>query len=274
MKGMVCKIALVCVAVLSSMSSCIIGEIADRDEFASHKLIYEYSESAIYEMLYSLDMSVRVSAYVNATTDSARAAVGKAYFSSAKIAQVGGVWTVENKYGKWSFESNALPIGQQGAEWRIALSRNSGNDVFIHSGDFLIKATDSKKWLLQLKDIGSQITERLEGSQKYEKYFDFKSYGTYSVVASEPDSIQPFFYDYKIESGNGGFVPDKIEPGHYNIAVSYSVDTPLSLRYDASEYIFTDGSLLLKVVNSDNSSVESFKAVVNTIPGNWNVSFK
>ncbi|MBP1618709.1 MAG: hypothetical protein H6Q14_2536 [Bacteroidetes bacterium] len=274
MKRIMPKIVLNCLVLFLLMNSCIIGEIADKDEYASHKLVYEYSESAIYEMLYSLDLAVRVSAYANATTDSARNAIIKAYFSSDKITQTSEAWAVANKCGEWLFQSNGLPIEQQGAEWEIALSKNSGKEVFITSGDFQIKATGYRNWSLQLNDIGSEITDRLESSAKYDYYFDFTSYGNYSIAASEPDSIQPFFYDYDIESGNGGFVPKKIESGHYNVTVNYSVESPLSLRYDTSEYIFTDGTLLLNVVDSEDSTVESFKATVNTVPGNWNVTFK
>ncbi len=274
MKRIMPKVVLDCLAIFLLMNSCIIGEIADKDEYVSHKLIYEYSESAIYEMLYCLDMTVRVNAYANAATDSARNAIKEDYFSADKITQTSKVWTVENKYGKWLFESNSLPIEQQGAEWKIALSRKSGREIFITSGDFTIKATGYRKWLLQLNNIGSGITNRLASSAKYDYYFDFKSYGNYSIAASEPDSIQPFYYDYNIESGNGGFVPNKIESGHYNVTVNYSVTSPLSLRYDTSEYIFTNGILLFHVVDTEDSTVESFKATVNTVPGNWNVSFK
>lgn len=274
MKGVAYRLTLACLAIVLCMNSCIIGEIADKDEYASHKLIFEYSESAIYEMLYSLDLSASVSAFANATTDSARAAIKNAYFSSATIAQGANGWTVENRYGKWTFQSNALPIEQEGAEWEITLSRKSGGEALISPGDFLIKATGHRTWLLQLKGVASEITERLGRSAKYDNYFDFKSYGSYAVAASDPDSIQPFLYDYTIRSGSGGFVPNKIEPGHYNITVGYSIAAPLSLRYDSSEYIFSDGSILFKVVDSKDGSEESFKAVVNTIPGNWNVSFK
>jgi hypothetical protein len=274
MKGIAYRVTFACLAVLLGMNACVIGEIADRDEYASHKLIYEYSESAVYEMLYSLNLSVSVNAYATATSDSARNAIRKAYFPSARIGQTSDGWTVGNEHGEWLFESNGLPIDQEGAEWKIGLSRESGRYKLISPGDFVIKAVGNRKWQLQLNNVGSGITDRLYGSAKYDYYFDFRSSGTYAVAASEPDSIQPFFYDYTILNGKGGFVPNKKESGHYNIVVDYEVGTPLDLRYDTSEYIFSDGSILFHVVDSDDASSESFKAVVNTVPGNWNVSFK
>ena len=263
------------VSLIFFVSSCTIGEVSETDEYASQEMIFDYSESALYEMLYSLDLSAKISAYSNASSDSLKQAIKKTYLSSGKISENSdGLWTLENNFGTWNFESNGLPIEQKGAVWEISLTKNSGKDSYITLGDFIITCDSSKQWTLEVKNIQSNITDRLKSSEKYDKYFSFKSYGEFSVTAATPDSIEPFYYDYTLESGNGGFIPDKVEAEHYNILVDYTQTSSMPLRYNTSKYIFASGSLSFDVKDSLNSFSETFDANIYTIPGDWNVSFK
>ncbi len=266
------KIFTVCVFVLLLMNSCVIGEVIDKNEYASHQLAFDYTESVLYEMLYSLDLSARVSAYAYAPSDSVRKVLKKAYFSSDVLSQTSNGWSVENDAGKWNFESNNQPLQEQGAVWKISLER--GADKLINLGDFTITATTDNHWKLQVQNIESAITDRLKDEQNSDSYFLFKSSGSYSVTASSPDSIQPFYYDYTINEGNGEFIPTKQEVGHYNAKVNYSVKSPLVLKFNASKYLFSEGKLLFNVIYAENLESESFEAKISTTPTNWEVTYK
>lgn len=255
------------------LQSCSIGEISEKDENSPKELIYNYTESALYEMLYCLDLAVQVNAYANATTNSQKDSIRNIYFSSASISQNDGKWILENKKEKWIFESNDLRMEDIGAVWKISLTKNSGENVYINSGDFVITTTGDKQFSLHLNDIQSEITNRLRSTVDYDNYFSFKSSGDFSVTASTPDSIQPFYSNYAIESGTGRFTPDKVAAGHYNITVDYTVKKALNLEYNAEKYLFSQGSILFGVLNAETSTTDSFEANIYTIPGDWNVKF-
>lgn len=268
------KICLLCGLFPLFFSSCMIGEVVDKDVYASHELVFDYSESALYEMFYSLDLAVKMSAYQFAASDSVQKYLKKTYLASEVIAAEGSGWTVKDKYGEWTFESNNLPIGQKGAVWNLSMVKSTNGETYIPSGDFTITATDSAVWSLSLTDIGSEITDRLRSETTYDDYFTFKSHGTFSVTAVATDSVEPFYYNYVLESGDGGFLPDKVEDGHYNTKVNYSVVSPLNFRYNSSKYLFVNGTLSFDALDMDDNLLESFEATITTVPSDWTVTFK
>jgi hypothetical protein len=256
------------------MSSCIIGEIHVKNEYASEQLVFSYSESALYEQIYVLEMAARMSSYANAASDSAMKAIAEQYLVSSKIWKDSGKWYVENKSGTWMFSSNDIPLEKEGAIWKVALSQSYNPRTLIPDNSYTISCTDSKKWNMEISNMESEITNRLTSQTDYEDYFSFKSYGNLEVTASEPDSIQPFIYNYAIQSGAGGFIPNKNDAGHINLTVAYSIKSPMNLRYNSDSYIFVDGGLLMNVLNESNEIVESFQANIYTSPGDREVKFK
>lgn len=261
-----------CFTILAIMSSCNMGEVPSKDEFASRNLVFYYSEAALYEQLFTLDMGSKVNAYAMAQTDSEKLEIYNLYLKPFKISKTGNNWQLTKENETWTFTTNGLPIDGDGAQWNIELLQNGVTK--IPSGGFTVLANGKNSWTLTCNNMQSEITNRLESQTDYNHYFSYTSYATFSVTAKETDSIEPFVKDYIIESGNGGFVPNKMEDGHYNVTVNYAINRPLNLKYNSSIYIFASGSIGFQVVYSNDLPTESFEANIYTTPSDWTIKYE
>ncbi|MFT4072049.1 MAG: hypothetical protein QM654_09055 [Dysgonamonadaceae bacterium] len=253
------------------MQSCIIGEINDENPYASHQLVYNYSDLAMYEQLYTLDMVAKVSEYANANS-AYRDSLSRSYFSNSEINENNGIWTVKDSVGVWNISGNNIPLGLTGAAWSVGLIKSNGTG--IEQGEFQVICNSTKTWKITVDSIQLGFSNRLKQLADYDDYFTFHSSGNYVVSVSSPDSLQPLLNNYTIESGNGSFVPDKKLEDHYNVDVNFTIKSPVSLRYNSSSYLFSAGSIYYDVISGSGNTIESFTAKLHTTPSNWNVTFE